>query len=100
MSSNNIGFFDTDGRLWITCSSSEPGAEAFGPSGVARRAARGELGLTWSEEETAWVSAKRQGWLIPGDEGEWETLNQEKSWKWQNYFTEDCWCSGSFPSKF
>jgi len=30
-------FFDSWGGLWETCDASAPGAEAFGPTGIARR---------------------------------------------------------------
>lgn len=76
-------FFDSWGTAWTPCRGDDPGAKAFGPSGVARKLSGHELyinGITPTQEHTSWGMAKAQGRLIPGewDTGEWDTFDTEK----------------------
>jgi hypothetical protein len=52
-------FYDSHGAAWQTCDGSDHAAEAFGPTGIARRepgaitwAEASELGLITADEQT------------------------------------------------
>jgi hypothetical protein len=68
-------FFDSWGDLHVTCSSSDPSAAAFGPTGVSRRASPQEVGLEVMEGESAYTAALRLGRVVePDEEGGWAIL--------------------------
>ncbi len=74
-------FFDSHGALCVTCNADDPGAAAFGPTGIARPADPAEAGLECENDETAWASAERGGRLCrasmerdPGPPPEWVLL--------------------------
>jgi len=54
-----IGFYDSHGGLWESCTADDPGAEAFGPRGISRQAE----GPTWAEANKAGrIYAPEEGW--------------------------------------
>ncbi len=78
-------FFDSWGALWVTCDSTHPQAEAFGPRGSARRVLACELpavGLPlsagvqpWATGLSSWAEAYLLGRVIPAsDTHEWDLL--------------------------
>jgi len=67
-------FFDPQGGLWATCDVHHLGAEAFGPTGVARRATPEEANLAVLGGETAHSAAWREWRLNKGEGDEWDTL--------------------------
>jgi len=79
MSNNFVFFFDSNGRLHVTCDPGAPGAAAFGPTSASRRARPEEAGLVLQEGETAWAAARRTCRLIPQEEevgwGHWYVLS-------------------------
>jgi secreted PhoX family phosphatase len=71
----DLFFFDSWGRLWVTCDGNHLGAEAFGPSGFSRRADFREANLLPRLGETAWEAAERTGRLVRADDTDgWDTL--------------------------
>lgn len=70
---STVFFLDSHGGLWATCELNHPGAEAFGPTGVAREATPEEAGLAVQDGETAYSAARRAGRLVEGECEEWPT---------------------------
>jgi hypothetical protein len=71
----DLFFFDTWGRLWVTCNPADHRARAFGPGGVSRPADPEEAGLMPRLGETAWAAAERTGRLVRADDTDgWDTL--------------------------
>ena len=65
-------FFDSNGQAWTPCAGNDAGAEAFGPTGIARPLRAAEVSvLRLDVGGTPWASAVRSGRLV---EGEWDTL--------------------------
>jgi hypothetical protein len=69
-------FFDSNGQAWTPCTGNDAGAEAFGPTGIARALMPAELAaLRLDVGGTPWASAVRSGRLVEGpEEGGWDTL--------------------------
>ena len=68
-------FFDSWGRLHVTCSGDHPEAAAFGPLGISRPADPREAGLELRPEETAFAAALRSGRLCRAkNELDWNIL--------------------------
>lgn len=63
-------FFDTNGDLWATCDADEYGADAFGPTGCARR-----IYVQTNPGMTPWSEAECMGVLVRAEHGdEFDTL--------------------------
>ena len=68
-------FFDSWGGLWTTCDGYHPDAQAFGPSGVSRRATDQEAELPESPDQTPWSVANSLGRIEETEEG-WSFLRE------------------------
>lgn len=64
-------FFDSWGGLWQTCSPGDPYAEAFGPSGSAKRVNAHDF-IEFPIGHSAYSTAKKEGRI---EEEEWTYLN-------------------------
>jgi len=60
-----VGFYDSHGGLWESCSADDPGAEAFGPRGISREV-----------EGPSWAEANKAGRVYAPEEG-WDYLLEE-----------------------
>lgn len=70
-------FFDSWGQAWTPCEGQTPGAEAFGPTGIARMLTEDELGqhglLLWGR--SPWYAAHKSGRLLQAREcHQWDEL--------------------------
>lgn len=66
-------FFDSNGQAWTPCAGNDAGAEAFGPTGIARALMPAEIAAHHLDMGgTPWAAAVRSGRLV---EGEWDTLS-------------------------
>lgn len=69
-------FFDSNGQAWTPCTGNDAGAEAFGPTGIARALRAAEVSvLRLDVGGTPWASAVQSGRLVESpEEGGWDTL--------------------------
>ena len=71
-------FFDSWGQAWTPCTGDDQGAEAFGPTGIARMLTEDELGqhglLLWGR--SPWAAAYKSGRLLMAREfHQWDELS-------------------------
>jgi len=70
-------FFDSWGQAWTPCTGDDQGAEAFGPTGIARALTEGELaqhGLL-IQGISPWAAAHKSGRLLVAREcHQWDEL--------------------------
>ena len=69
-------FFDSHGGLWATCTSNTIGAEAFGPTGIARRAALREIGVPHLHFSTDVAAVAAEDRIENGEE--WSTVTPDR----------------------
>lgn len=79
-------FFDSHGNAHTTCSANEPGAGAFGPTGISRPLTAADsavLGLpaNGGPAPTPWSVAHADGRVVPAREPEeWDHLARGQGW--------------------
>ena len=79
-----VFFFDSWGRLHVSCSQEEVGAAPFGPTGSSRPADPAEAGLVVADM-TPWRAASLAGRLSPRDEAleySWDVLMPAEYCEW------------------
>jgi hypothetical protein len=65
-------FFDPHGSLWATCDGDAFGAEAFGPTGIARRASLKSIGVPDGDFATDFLAVAAEDRVHHGEE--WSTV--------------------------
>jgi len=77
-----VHFVDSHGGLWVTCQGHQPGAEAFGPSGIARECGWAEFLGASLDGEVGLRAARKLGFTVtePGDCTEWECVLPPCRW--------------------
>lgn len=73
-------FFDSWGQAWTPCEGSAQGAEAFGPTGIARMLTEDELGQhgLLLSGRSPWAAAHKSGRLLVAREcHHWDELGPE-----------------------